>query len=194
VLWGGGGGGGPPEPGLRIRIHFIRIRIQHFRLNTNPDPGLQWQKKEKKLTAERNNIFLDQKLQFTYHYAYIKVVQVTIEVFSSPKITSGAQNRKIFYFSGSFLPSWIQMRIRIPNTDLEPDQLSNWEPDPQPWSFLLCWMTYVYALLRIRIRDPVSFWPLDPGWKKFESGIRDKHCRFTTLNTNTVHHDKNMYV
>ncbi len=25
---------------LRIRIHFIRIRIQHFRLNTDPDPGL----------------------------------------------------------------------------------------------------------------------------------------------------------
>ncbi len=28
------------QPGLRIRIHFIRIRIQHFRLNTNTDPGL----------------------------------------------------------------------------------------------------------------------------------------------------------
>jgi hypothetical protein len=27
-------------PGLRIRIHFIRIRIQHFRQNTDPDPGL----------------------------------------------------------------------------------------------------------------------------------------------------------
>jgi hypothetical protein len=26
--------------GLRIRIHFIRIRIQHFRLNTEQDPGL----------------------------------------------------------------------------------------------------------------------------------------------------------
>ncbi len=28
-------------PGLRIRIHLIRtrIRIQHFRLNTDPDPG-----------------------------------------------------------------------------------------------------------------------------------------------------------
>jgi hypothetical protein len=28
------------EAWLRIRIHFIRIRIQHFRLNTDPDPGL----------------------------------------------------------------------------------------------------------------------------------------------------------
>jgi hypothetical protein len=27
------------EAGLRIRIHFIRIRVQHFRLNTDPDPG-----------------------------------------------------------------------------------------------------------------------------------------------------------
>ncbi len=26
-------------PGLLIRIHFLRIRIQHFRLNTDPDPG-----------------------------------------------------------------------------------------------------------------------------------------------------------
>jgi hypothetical protein len=24
---------------FRIRIHLIRIRIQHFRLNTDPDPG-----------------------------------------------------------------------------------------------------------------------------------------------------------
>jgi hypothetical protein len=32
----------PLQAGLRIRIHFIRIRIQlrHFRLNTDPDPGL----------------------------------------------------------------------------------------------------------------------------------------------------------
>ncbi len=28
------------QAGLRIRIHFNRIRIQHFRLNTDPDPGL----------------------------------------------------------------------------------------------------------------------------------------------------------
>jgi hypothetical protein len=32
----------PLQAGLRIRIHFFRIRIQiqHFRLNTDPDPGL----------------------------------------------------------------------------------------------------------------------------------------------------------
>ncbi len=26
-------------PVFRIRIHLISIRIQHFRLNTDPDPG-----------------------------------------------------------------------------------------------------------------------------------------------------------
>ncbi len=57
--------------GLRIRIHFIRIRIQHFRLNTNPDPDLIRiqgfnDQKLKKITDEKNKLFLDQKLQFTY--------------------------------------------------------------------------------------------------------------------------------
>jgi hypothetical protein len=28
------------KAGFRIRIHFTRIRIQHFRLNTDSDPGL----------------------------------------------------------------------------------------------------------------------------------------------------------
>jgi hypothetical protein len=46
------------EAGLRIRrIHLIRIRIriqiQHFRLNTDPDPGLNDQKLKKKITAEK---------------------------------------------------------------------------------------------------------------------------------------------
>jgi hypothetical protein len=39
--------------GLQIRIHFIRIRIQHFWLNTNPDPGLQCPKNEKKLQLKK---------------------------------------------------------------------------------------------------------------------------------------------
>jgi hypothetical protein len=35
----------------------------------------------------------------------------------------------------------------------------------------------------IRIRDPESFgpWIWDPGWKKFGSGIRDKHPGSATL-------------
>jgi hypothetical protein len=68
--------------GFWIRIHLIRIRIQHFRLNTVPDPDpdairirIQMQsgsrvfrpKIGKIFTAEKNFLFLDQKLQFTYH-------------------------------------------------------------------------------------------------------------------------------
>jgi hypothetical protein len=36
-----------------------------------------------------------------------------------------------------------------------------------------------YLVLRIRIRDPVIFYPWirDPGWKKSGSGIRDEHPR-----------------
>jgi len=40
---------------LRIRIHFIRIRNQHFRLNTNPDPGLYWPKIGKKFQLKKNH-------------------------------------------------------------------------------------------------------------------------------------------
>jgi hypothetical protein len=34
------GGSKIQAAGLRIRINFILIRIQHFRLNTDLDPGL----------------------------------------------------------------------------------------------------------------------------------------------------------
>jgi hypothetical protein len=44
----------------------------------------------------------------------------------------------VFYFYGSFLPSWIRTRIRIPNTD--PDPLTQLNPDP--------------IVIRIRIRNP----------------------------------------
>ncbi len=61
------------RPGSRIRIHFIRIRIQHFRLNTDPesDPtqiqGFHDQKLKKIYSWKKKfNVFLDQKLQFTY--------------------------------------------------------------------------------------------------------------------------------
>ncbi len=33
--------------GFRICIHLIRIRIQHFRPNTDPDPGFLWAKLKK---------------------------------------------------------------------------------------------------------------------------------------------------
>jgi hypothetical protein len=110
--------------------------------NTDPDPdpdpiriqGFNDQKL-KKITAEKKNeIFFDQKLQFTYPYASIKYVQVAEETFSSQKRPSNTSKHELlqffFYFCGSFLPSW----IRIPNTDPDPDPPArlNTDPDPKP--------------------------------------------------------------
>ncbi len=120
--------------GLWIRIHFFRIRIQSLMLeaNTDPDPD-----------PIRIPGFNDQKLKKNYNWKFflyffllkncnlpipkdsIKYVQIIEEAFSSHKRPSNTSKHEllqiIVYFSGSFLPSWI--RIRIPNTD----------PDPQPW-------------------------------------------------------------
>jgi hypothetical protein len=61
-------------------------------------------------------------------------VQVTKEAFSSQKRTSGTSKHDISQifstFVGHFCPSWIRIRIRIPNTD--PDPLTRLDPDPQP--------------------------------------------------------------
>ncbi len=40
-------------PVFRIWIHWFRIRIQHFRLNTNPDPGFWWPIIEKKIYGQK---------------------------------------------------------------------------------------------------------------------------------------------
>jgi hypothetical protein len=59
------------------------------------------------------------------------------------------QNMNFFYFCGSFLPSWI--RIRIPNTD--PDPLARLNTDP----------------IRIRIRNPAFYtkYALKPYCKSY---------------------------
>jgi hypothetical protein len=56
------------------------------------------------------------------------------------------QNMNFSYFCGSFLPSWI--RIRIPNTDLDPDPLARLNTDP----------------IRIRIRNPGGSAMFLVGW------------------------------
>jgi hypothetical protein len=83
--------------GLRIRIHLIRIRIQHFRLNTDPDPGVLMTKNKIQFTDEKQIkfFFRRQKLQFTYPLASIKDVQVTKEAFSSQKRTSSTSEHEI---------------------------------------------------------------------------------------------------
>jgi hypothetical protein len=59
------------------------------------------------------------------------------------------QNMNFFYFCGSFLPSWI--RIRIPNTDPDPDPLArlNTDPDPKPCIFPGCLIFYIPFVILI---------------------------------------------
>jgi hypothetical protein len=59
------------------------------------------------------------------------------------------QNMNFFYFCGSFLPSWI--RIRIPNTDPDPDPLARLNTDP------------IRIRIQIRIRNPGKIPPLLPS-------------------------------
>ncbi len=54
-------------------------------------------------------------MQFTYPQASIKDAQATGEVFSPQKWTSSTlkdENSVLFYFFGSFFPSWIRIRIQ----------------------------------------------------------------------------------
>ncbi len=135
--------------GLRIRIHFIRIRIQHFRLNTDPDPdpdpiriqpGALMTKNWKKLQLKKNWIFLGSKttiyLSLDLHKerpSYRRSLQISKEAIQHFKKWT---LKKIFYFSGASLSSWIRIRILNPN----PDPLTRLNPDP--------------SRIRIRIRNP----------------------------------------
>jgi hypothetical protein len=101
---------------------------------SNQDPKFWWTKYEgKNLQLKKKiHIFFDQKSKFTYPLASIKDVQAAGEAFSSQKSTQKMKFQNFFFcICGSFLPSWI--RIRIPN----PDPLNWLNSDP----------------LRIRIRN-----------------------------------------
>jgi hypothetical protein len=43
-------------------FHLIQIRIQHFRLNTDLDPGFWWSKIEKNLQLKKNYVFFFSKI------------------------------------------------------------------------------------------------------------------------------------
>ncbi len=151
------------------------------------------------------------------HPSYRRSLQLSKEAIQHLKTWTF---KNFFYFCGSFLPSWIP--IRIPN----PDSLTRLNPDldPQPCAqveflpalqsatgkqfpapgeelesadglqFLvdLCathgvqvappltlprvlgmLLFTVFTVLRVRIRDPVLFWPLDPGPGMGKIRIRD---------------------
>ncbi len=112
----------------------IRIRIQS-------GSRALMTKNCKKITAEKF-FFSFKNCNLPIPRPFIKYVQVIEEAFSSQKRPSNTSKHELFfYFCGSFLPSWI--RIRIPN----PDPQARLNPDP----------------IRIRIRNP----GLDCWRKKF---------------------------
>ncbi len=112
-------------------LGWIPIRIQGFK-----------DQKLEKSTAEKKKIFLSKTtiyLSLGLHKespSYRRSLQLSKEAIQHFKTWTFQKN---FYFCGSFLPSWI--RIRIPNTDQDP--LTRLNPDP--------------IRIRIRIRNPAWF-------------------------------------
>ncbi len=132
----------PPPPAslclfgsrFRIRIHLIRIRIQHFRLNTDPDPGFLWSKNWKKFTAE-NFLFIS-KTTIYLSLGLHKGRPVTKKAFSSQKRTSSNSNHEITYFSLLLL---VIFALLDPDPDSEYGSGSTdliefgSNPVPRPW-------------------------------------------------------------
>ncbi len=86
------------------------------------------------------------------------------------------------FLYGSFTPSWIRIRPTKINagpcgsvseilpatkkTEYSSKQLTETLFYPIKWksqNIKILWLKGAQAVLRIRIRDPVPFWPLDPG-------------------------------
>ncbi len=95
----------------------FRIWIQHFfQLNTDPDLGFWWPKIVKIYTwKKRETFFLKSKTTIYLSPGLHKGSPSYRRSFQPSKGTSSTSKQEIFnffYFCGSFLPSWIQIRIR----------------------------------------------------------------------------------
>jgi hypothetical protein len=104
---------------FRIRINLIRIRIQHFRLNTDD------QKWGKIYSKKRIKNFWIKNYETTIPRPLERTSKLQKKPSALQREHSALHNRKFlnfFYFCGSFLSSWI--RIRIPNSDPDKDQLT----------------------------------------------------------------------
>ncbi len=103
----------------------IRIRIQ------SGSRALMTKNWRRKITAGKKiKFFLKIYLSLGLHKerpSYRRSLQLSKEVIQDFKTWT---LKKFFFFCGSFLPSWI--RIRIPN----PDPLTRLNPDLQPWLYL----------------------------------------------------------
>ncbi len=100
----------------------------------------------------------------------MKYIQVIEEAFSSQKRPSSTSKHEllqiIVYFCGSFLPSWIRIRISIPNTGPDdPDPQTQLNTDPGPGGLPLFNSTdfYWFLLLSIFGLTGCSI-PLFPLW------------------------------
>jgi hypothetical protein len=118
----------------------MRIRIQHFRLNTDPDPDLiRIQSGSRVLMTKTWKKFIAGKI-FLIFFKSKTTIYISLGLHKGfPSYRRSLQPSKeniqhlktwnfliFFYFCGSFLPSWIQ--IRTPEPDTDPLPLLN--PDP----------------------------------------------------------------
>ncbi len=105
---------------FRIRFHWVRIRIQHLRLNSHPDPGFLWLKIGKNLHVKKNLIFFWSKIAIYLSLGLHKRRPSYRRSLQPSKDNIQIQHFKkwefliFLYFCGSFLPSWIQIRIHGP--------------------------------------------------------------------------------
>ncbi len=119
-------GSGSGSRGRGWRSIWIRIQSGSRALMT---------KNLKQITAEKKlNFFLIKNCNLPIPRPLWSMSKLQKKPASHKRGHPTLQNMNFFYFCGSFLPSWI--RIRIPNTD--PDPLARLNTDP----------------IRIRIRNP----------------------------------------
>jgi hypothetical protein len=102
-------------------------------------------KNKNKISAEKKfEFFFDQKLQFTYPrppYRSSKLQKKPSGLKRGHPTLQNMNLKKKFYFCGSFLPSWIQIRISNPlsrlNTDPQPCFLPKMSPSYRKYGFMI---------------------------------------------------------
>ncbi len=110
----------------------------------NTDPGLKWPKIEKKLQLKFFFLFWSKTaiyLSLGLHKvcpSYRRSLQLSKEAIQWSNTSKHELLPIFFYFCGSFLPSWV--RIRIPNTNPDPQTRLNTDP--------------IRIRFRIRIHNP----------------------------------------
>ncbi len=137
------------------------------------------------LFCEFNTIFFRELFYviffFSYHYScYLEGLFKIIIIFSWGKM-SKRKFLQIQKKSSKFkwnLNTWIRIWIRILKADPDPAAQIIADPIRNGSTFWKRIWIQQLKLVRFRIRDPVPFWPLDPGWGK----SKDPDPGWTTRN------------